>query len=160
MIKKCKHFFSTPNFNKKYIYKDPQNIFYKFTNAFAYYKMASLGSPTLDKKALYEECNKEWKVVKKHPKKEIENKISRYLNTLVQLRKCIMHVPSGRFQPSQSLSPPLVLKPPKSDEQIHYNAIVQKAASAKKKKLEKELNELQDIARITTNPEYHRNFSS
>ncbi|CAG8694729.1 22219_t:CDS:1, partial [Gigaspora rosea] len=33
-------------------------------------------------------------------------------------------------------------------------------ATTKKKELEKELNELQDMARITTNPEYCRNFFS
>ncbi|CAG8755134.1 2483_t:CDS:1, partial [Racocetra fulgida] len=50
-------FLSTPKFDKQYIYKDPQNTFHKFTNAFTYYKMALLGSPSLDKKVICEECN-------------------------------------------------------------------------------------------------------
>ncbi|RIB06424.1 hypothetical protein C2G38_2217139 [Gigaspora rosea] len=122
--------------------------------------MASLGSLSLDKKVLCEECNNKWKLVKKLSKEEIEDKISRYLNTPVQLHGCITHVPNRQSQLLQSSLPQLVLERPTSDEQIHYNTIVQKAATAKKKELEKELNELQNMARIITNPEYRRNFSS
>ncbi|CAG8547512.1 18008_t:CDS:2 [Racocetra fulgida] len=121
--------------------------------------MASLGSLSLDKKVICEECNNEWNLVKKFPKEEIEDKISRYLNTPVQLRGCITYVPSRQSQLSSSLLSPIP-ELPKSDEQIHYNAVAQKAASAKKKELEKELDELQVMARITINPEYNRNFSS
>ncbi|CAG8550567.1 15850_t:CDS:2, partial [Gigaspora rosea] len=97
--------------------------------------MASLNSPSHDKKVLCEECNNEWKLVKKLSTEEIEDKISRYLNTPVQLRGYIIHVPSRQSQLLQSSSLPLVLERPISDVQIHYNAIVQKAATAKKKNL-------------------------
>ncbi|RIB13807.1 hypothetical protein C2G38_2040688 [Gigaspora rosea] len=124
--------------------------------------MASSGSPSPDKKALCDECNHEWDLVKKLSQEEIENKIFNYLNTQVQLQGYVTRIPSNRSLPSQSLatSSSLPLEPPKSDEPISYNAIAQKEASAKKKELEKELAELQAMSKITTNPEYYKSFSS
>jgi hypothetical protein len=86
---KMQTFLSSPKFDKKYIYKNPTNMFEKFTNAFVYYKIVSTGTPDANKKALCEESNKEWRLIKKCSEEEIEDKINRYLNTPLQLRGCL-----------------------------------------------------------------------
>ncbi|CAG8728508.1 17865_t:CDS:1, partial [Gigaspora rosea] len=71
--------------------------------------------------------------LKKLSKEEIKDKISRYLNTPVQLCGCITHVPSGQSQLLQSSLLLLLLERPTSNKQIHYDAIAQKVATAKKR---------------------------
>ncbi|RIB28647.1 hypothetical protein C2G38_2028363 [Gigaspora rosea] len=96
---------------------------------------ASSGSQSPDKKALCDECNHEWDLVKKLSQEEIENKIFNYLNIPIQLQECVTHIPSNRSLPSQSsaISSLLPLELPKSDEPISYNAIAQKEVLLKKK---------------------------
>jgi len=62
-------FLSIPKFNKQYVYKNPRNTYQKFVNAFAFYKMASIGSSCPDKEKICQESNEEWSLIKNIPKK-------------------------------------------------------------------------------------------
>jgi hypothetical protein len=130
---KMQTFLSTPKFDKQYVYKNPQNIFHNFTNAFSYYKMVSTGSPHPDKKTLCEESNNKWRLIKNCSKEEIENKIHEYLNTPVQLRGCLTLNQRSYSIPSPPPTNQPITELLEPDELTSYNATSQKAAIKKKK---------------------------
>src|SRR5688572_28926602 len=75
-------FLKAPNFNKNFFYKQPQNKYQEFCNAYAYYKQATLCDPKPNREKLLQECATVWKVIKKNDNDFIENKICEYYNTI------------------------------------------------------------------------------
>ncbi|CAB4464998.1 unnamed protein product [Rhizophagus irregularis] len=75
-------FLKAPNFSKTFFYKQPQNKYQEFCNAYAYYKQATLCDPKLNREKLSQECASEWKDVKKHDNVFIESKICEYYETI------------------------------------------------------------------------------
>ncbi|CAB4483266.1 unnamed protein product [Rhizophagus irregularis] len=75
-------FLKAPNFSKTFFYKQPQNKYQEFCNAYAYYKQATLCDPKLNREKLSQECASEWKDVKKHDNVFIESKICEYYKTI------------------------------------------------------------------------------
>src|SRR3954469_15588477 len=71
-------FLKLPHFNKNFFYKQPQDRYQEFCNAYAYYKQATLCDPKLNRQKLIEDCLIVWKEVKKNDATLIENKIREY----------------------------------------------------------------------------------
>ena len=82
-------FLSAPKFNNKYIYPNPVNTYQQFVNTYAFNKMATTGTPSPNRNVLCKEVTKEWLLMRKKEKNEIDTRIKEYLNTQVQLRGCI-----------------------------------------------------------------------
>jgi hypothetical protein len=75
-------FLKAPNFNKKFFYKQSQNKYQEFCNAYAYYKQATLCDSQLNRQKLSEECTTVWKEIKKNDAAFIDNKIYEYYETI------------------------------------------------------------------------------
>jgi len=71
-------FLKAPNFDKKFFFKQPQNKYQEFCNAYAYYKQATLCDLKPNREKLLQECAVVWKDIKKHDSDFIENKIQEY----------------------------------------------------------------------------------
>src|SRR5260363_362973 len=78
-------FLKTPTFDKKYIFKNPSNLYENFCNAYAYYMAVSMRNPSPKKQDIFTKAQEEWKVVKNLDKTIIENQINNYLQTPLQL---------------------------------------------------------------------------
>src|SRR6185369_1137780 len=78
-------YFKIPNFNKNFFYKQPQDKYQEFCNAYAYYKQAVLCDPKLNRQKLMQEYIDTWKEVKKHDAAFIENKIREYYSIIPPL---------------------------------------------------------------------------
>ena len=70
------------NFDKNFFYKQPQDKYQEFCNAYAYHKQAVLCDPKLNRQKLMQECIDTWKEVKEHDAAFIENKIREYYSTI------------------------------------------------------------------------------
>ncbi|CAG8733514.1 14333_t:CDS:2, partial [Gigaspora rosea] len=60
---------------------EPQTLYEKYCNAFAYYKQVSLCNPQPNCQQLMKDCNLAWKQIKKEKKTVIDEKIRSYLNS-------------------------------------------------------------------------------
>jgi len=76
-------YFKIPNFDKNFFYKQPQDKYQEFCNAYVYYKQVVLCDPKINHQKLMQECITTWKEVKKHDTTFIENKIHEYYNTIL-----------------------------------------------------------------------------
>ncbi|CAG8628421.1 23584_t:CDS:1, partial [Gigaspora rosea] len=74
-------FLSAPNFNKTFFFKEPQTLYKKYCNAFAYYKQVSICNPQPNRQQLMKNCNLAWKQIKKENKTVIDEKIRFYFNS-------------------------------------------------------------------------------
>ncbi|CAB4477164.1 unnamed protein product [Rhizophagus irregularis] len=104
-------FLKAPNFSKTFFYKQPQNKYQEFCNAYAYYKQATLCDPKLNREKLSQECASEWKDVKKHDNVFIESKICEYYETIPttirshqQILMSCNATPSSHHTPTPSTS--------------------------------------------------------
>ncbi len=68
-------FLKAPNFSKNFFYKQPQDKYQEFCNAYAYYKQAILCDPKPNRQRIMQECITAWKEVKKNDTAFIESKI-------------------------------------------------------------------------------------
>ena len=74
-------FLSTPSFPKSLIYKNPNNTYQRYCNAYTYAYLVRSGTPMLqNKENLLKECNLAWKEVKKKDAKYIDAEIKMFLN--------------------------------------------------------------------------------
>ena len=73
----------SPKFNKKVIYKLPNNKYQEFTNAYAYSTMLRTGNSTSDRAIICNEAAKEWKNIKNKSAVEIDNIIKEYMSTSI-----------------------------------------------------------------------------
>ena len=78
-------FLTSPKFDKKYIYKNPTQLYHKFCNAWAYQKMIELLNPKPQKEQLLEQANTMWAEIKKN-KKIIQMKLKILLTVFLQLQ--------------------------------------------------------------------------
>ena len=74
-------FLKAPNFSKNFFYKQPQDKYQEFCNAYAYYKQAILCDPKPNRQRIMQECITAWKEVKKNDTAFIESKIREYYDT-------------------------------------------------------------------------------
>jgi hypothetical protein len=74
-------FLKIPSFSKNFFYKQPQDKYQEFCNAYAYYKQVILCNPKPNRQKIMQECIVAWKKVKKHDTAFIDNKIREYYNT-------------------------------------------------------------------------------
>src|SRR5688572_3313168 len=74
-------YFYSPKFDKKLIFKLPNNKYQEFTNAYAYSTMLKTGNSTPDRAIICREAAKEWKNIKSKSAIEIDNIIKEYMST-------------------------------------------------------------------------------
>ncbi|CAG8502718.1 14575_t:CDS:2 [Dentiscutata heterogama] len=104
-------FLSMPNFNKTFFFKEPQTLYEKFSNAFAYYKQVSLCNSHPNRQQLMKDCNLAWKQIKKENKIVIDEKIRSYFNSIPshiychqsKFTLCNMNNSSSSFLPNNTL---------------------------------------------------------
>src|SRR6266542_2584603 len=74
-------FLKALNFSKNFFYKQPQDKYQEFCNAYEYYKKAILCDHKQNRQRIMQECITAWKEVKKNDTTFIENKIREYYDT-------------------------------------------------------------------------------
>src|SRR5437764_740911 len=77
-------FLKTLKYDKKYIFKNPSNLYETFCNAYIYYIMVSTRNPFPKTRNVFLQAQEEWKTIKNLNKKNIEQKINDYLQTPLQ----------------------------------------------------------------------------
>lgn len=75
-------FLKTPNFDTHLFYKSPTDLYQEFSNAYAYYKQATLCNPNPNKQQLLSEAREAWKQIKNENTNIIREKIKSYLSTV------------------------------------------------------------------------------
>ncbi|RIB23373.1 hypothetical protein C2G38_2171501 [Gigaspora rosea] len=77
-------FLSTPSYNKKYIFKNPTNLYEKFCNAYVYKLAVSIGNPSPNAQTVFANAQNEWKQVRRKEKEDLEQIINTYFTTPIQ----------------------------------------------------------------------------
>src|SRR5256885_3217067 len=141
-------FFKTLNFEKQFFYKPPSDLYQEFSNAYAYYKQATLSNTTPDRQELLKEARAAWKQIKKQDEIIIREKIQTYFATLPRLiqfhHSLLISAPvavSTSASASASTSTETSLQISNKTNIIPNNAIGQQNAIAKIKETTQQLHE-------------------
>ena len=140
----------SPKFNKKVIYKLPNNKYQEFTNAYAYSTMLRTGNSTSDRAIICNEAAKEWKNIKNKSAVEIDNIIKEYMSTSINpyfIPTIRANCSRPTVEPTHPL-PTVDLVDPILE--ISKNASAQKRMADEIKISENKVAELNQIYSITT----------
>ena len=160
-------FLTAPKFNKVFFYKEPQDLYQEFCNAFAYYKQAVLCDPKPNRQKLMQECVAAWKQAKHQDKSLIYDKINEYFNTVSShtrfhqsffIRHNVANSNSSRI-PLLS-SPPTLRNTSSSQQILPKNAVAQRTAMEKIETATKNLLEYERMYSLTTNEHLKESLES
>jgi hypothetical protein len=152
-------FLKAPNFDRKFFFKQPQNKYQEFCNAYAYYKQASLCDPNPNREKLLQECATVWKDIKKHDSDFIENKIHEYYDTIPTTVRSHQRIFMSRNMTSSFHHTSAPISTPSAQRQykeyidttaIPKNATSQRNAAEKINSAIKRLSEYEKMKEIAT----------